>query len=131
MQVKEETLVFENTRPCLIGVSRGCCPSCSAVLTALSSEPSSSEHSGAVPQHFLTSSSLNSNRVTGPSAEGTAPESLWAGSHCRLPRWLPEDLAKKAVLEARRSLVRLVNGELEEQFDNLLSSEGEDDEEDE
>jgi hypothetical protein len=50
-------------------------------------------------------------------------ESLWAGSQCRLPGWVSEDLARRAVLEAKRSLVRMVNRELEEQFDGLDESE--------
>lgn len=101
------------------------------MFRALGSEPSSSEQSGpgAVPQHFLTTSSINSLRAMGVSSEETASESLWAGSHCCLPRWLPEDMAKRAVREARRSLVRLVNGELAEEFDHLDSSEVEEYEE--
>ena len=117
--------------PRLIGVSRGCCPSCSALLTALASEPSSpndpSDRGSASavgrPERCFTTVSFNpmKSRNGGPDEMGS--ESLWSGSQCRLPGWVSEELAQRAVLEARRSLVRLVNCELEEQFDGLDESE--------
>ncbi|TEB25814.1 hypothetical protein FA13DRAFT_1737957 [Coprinellus micaceus] len=126
-----EPVEYARMGPCLIGVSKGCCPGCSALLTALASEPnplnnpndSGSGSAVGLLEDTFTAVSFNPMKSRNGVPDEMGSESLWAGSQCRLPGWVSEDLARRAVLEAKRSLVRMVNRELEEQFDGLDESE--------